>query len=376
MTGFEREASAEERASLPVSHYRGLLDRLVMRLVTICDSDGRFLQPLADGRIIDTKSWDGWDWPHGVALHGLWRLHELTGDAQPVTIITDWFENQWQRGSPTRNINSVAPMLTLANMAALDPQPRFRAHLENWAEYLVHDLPRTDEGGFQHIVFQDENRQQLWDDTLFMSALPLARIGTVLGRPSYVAEALRQFLLHVKYLADRRTGLWFHGWTFEGHHHFAEALWARGNCWITIAIPEIIEMLELQPGDPIREFLVETLRAQVHTLAALQNASGLWHTLLDEPESYLEASATAGFAAGILKGVRLGLLDPRHIDCGMRALKGVIAHISDDGELLQTSFGTGMGRDLQFYRDIPLTPMPYGQSLAMLALIEGLRRVM
>ena len=106
-------------------------------------------------------------------------------------------------------------------------------------------LPRTEENGFQHIVFNSENPQQLWDDTLMMSVLPLAKIGKVLNRPHYIEEARRQFMVHIKYLVDRKTGLWFHGWTFEGRHHFAEALWARGNCWVTIAIPEFIELLDL-----------------------------------------------------------------------------------------------------------------------------------
>ena len=53
-------------------------------------------------------------------------------------------------------------------------------------------------------------------------------------------------MLHVKYLQDSRTGLWFHGWTFDGRHNFAKALWARGNSWVTIAIPEFIEMLDLR----------------------------------------------------------------------------------------------------------------------------------
>ena len=83
-------------------------------------------------------------------------------------------------------------------------------------------LPRTEESGFQHIVFNSENPQQLWDDTLMMSVLPLAKIGQLLGRPQYVEEARRQFMLHVKYLVDRKTGLWFHGWTFDGRHNFAE----------------------------------------------------------------------------------------------------------------------------------------------------------
>ena len=36
-------------------------------------------------------------------------------------------------------------------------------------------------------------------------------------------------------------------------------------------------------------------------------------------------------------------------------------------------FGTGMGSDLDFYRNIPLTSMPYGQAMAILCLAEYLR---
>lgn len=56
-----------------------------------------------------------------------------------------------------------------------------------------------------------------------------------------------------------------------------------------------------------------------------------------------------------------------------KAIRGIVKHISPEGELLQTSFGTGMGHDLDFYRHIPLTSMPYGQAMAMLCLTEYLR---
>jgi hypothetical protein len=49
-----------------------------------------------------------------------------------------------------------------------------------------------------------------------------------------VEEAVYQFLLHVQNLMDRETGLWFHGWSYEGNHNFAHARWARGNSWLTI----------------------------------------------------------------------------------------------------------------------------------------------
>ena len=88
------------------------------------------------------------------------------------------------------------------------------------------------------------NDQELWDDTLFMTVLFLANMGRIEGNQAYIDEAQRQFLLHAKYLADPETGLWYHGWTFNGRHNFAEAFWGRGNCWDTIAIPEFIELLE------------------------------------------------------------------------------------------------------------------------------------
>lgn len=41
----------------------------------------------------------------------------------------------------------------------------------------------------------------------------------------------------------------------------------------------------------------------------------------------------------------------------------------------QVSYGTRMGHDLQFYRDIPIHPTGYGQSMALLCLVEALQHV-
>jgi unsaturated rhamnogalacturonyl hydrolase len=87
----------------------------------------------------------------------------------------------------------------------------------------------------------------------------------------------------------------------------------------------------------------------------------------------VEASATAGFAYGILKSVRKGYLPKSYREVGVQALRGVLANISADGELEHVSFGTAMGSDLDFYKKIPLTSMPYGQALAILCLSEYLR---
>lgn len=359
--------------SLDAGFIEGQIKLLIGNLVNLKDDGGKFLLKLDDGRVIDTKGWNDWEWTHGVGLYGIYKYYELSNDEHSRKIMEDWFADRFRAGTPSKNVNTVAALLTLAYLYEDGGNKTYLPYLDTWAEWIMHDMPRTEEGGLQHIVFNSENPQQLWDDTLMMCVLPLAKIGKVLRRPQYIEEAKRQFLLHIKYLCDRNSGLWFHGWTFAGRHNFAGALWARGNCWVTIAIPEFIELLDLSEEDPLRQFLTATLEAQVAALSRYQDPGGLWHTLIPDPTSYLEASATAGFAYGILKSVRKHYLPEKYATTGINALKGVLANISVDGELKNVSFGTAMGNDLDFYKKIPLTSMPYGQALAILCLSEFMR---
>lgn len=268
----------------------------------------------------------------------------------------------------------MAVFLTLAYLYERTGNATYLPWLDAWADWAMHDLPRTRFGGMQHVTYLTENYQQLWDDTLMMTVMPLAKIGKLLGRQEYIAEAKRQFLVHIKYLFDSKTGLFYHGWTFEnGGHNFANARWARGNSWITIVIPEFIELLELAPDDPIRVHLTDTLQAQCEALQRLQDTSGYWRTLLDHEDSYVEASATAGFAYGILKAVRKRYISREYLVVAEKAIQAVRGAVDEHGELQNTSFGTGMGDTLEFYKKIPLTAMPYGQAMAIMALGEYLR---
>ena len=357
------------------------IELLTQNLVNINDETGEFLLRLDDGRVIDTKGWDGWEWTHGIGLYGLWHYYTLTGSQKTKDIMIGWFEKQLARGT-TKNINTMSPFLTLAYLYEDTGNRTYVPWLDTWAEWLMNGLPRTKYGGFQHMTYLTVNENELWDDTLMMSAVPLAKIGLTLNRPEYVEEAKRQFMLHYQYLFDPTTGLFFHGWKFEDGkdgtigHNFARARWARGNAWLTIVIPEFVELLRLQPGDPLRDFLLSILEAQCKALTRLQCENGMWRTILDvsvEEGSYEETSATAGFAYGMLKGVRKGYLGKEYLEPAVKGIKAVLSRINPEGELLEVSFGTGMGSDLQHYKDIAITSMPYGQAMAIMALGEFLR---
>lgn len=342
----------------------------LVRGMTGLRHDGRFNEPNLDGTPGDYVSFDSWEWPQGVGLYGLTRLWRHSGDDAHLNILEDWYDRRIEAGLPKMNVNTTAPMLALSEIWRHKRQPRYEAVLRDWAERVVSEMPRTPEGGFQHDVSDKINDNELWDDTLFMVALFLASYGQASGERRFIDEAERQFLVHARYLADPKTGLWYHGWTFAGRHNFARALWGRGNAWITVGILELIELCDLSPS--VEAYLLGVLETQIEALLKFQTASGAWTTLVDDLSSYEEISATAGFGFGLMKAARKGLGPAGCGEAGLRALEAVMANISADGVVSNVSYGTRMGHDLQFYRDIPVQPTGYGQALAILCLAEGL----
>ena len=242
--------------------------------------------------------------------------------------------------------------------------------MNSWADDLLRTLPKTEEGGFQHVVKEQPNTGHLWDDTLFMTCLFLGTAGVVLKRKDLIDEASYQFLLHTRYLCEPASGLWYHGWTFVGKHHFSKAFWGRGNAWITVAIPEFIALLGDSLDASVQRYLSAVVARQVNTLCDVQADNGMGQTLLDDPLSPQESSAPAGIAYGMLRGVRMGILDEKAADHALRAWHALRDRIDDRGIVLEASKGTMVGPDLQYYCDIAMAPVPYAQALMMLLLLE------
>ncbi len=317
----------------------------------------------------DHLTLDTWEWPQGVAVYAMMKVWQRTGDPGTLEYVKDWYARHLKAGLPPRNVNTTAPMLGMAVLYEATGDDRYLPHISSWAEWVMREMPRTEEGGMQHITTHSENPQQLWDDTLYMTVLFLYRAGKVMAREDYCQEAKYQFLLHIKYLHAAQNALWYHGFSFEGRHHFGRAFWARGNSWFTSGAVDFLEMIE---KDCVYQLILNTWQAQAAALVSLQDrVSGLWHTLLDHSDSYLETSASAAIAYGLLKGLRLGLLPESMEHPALMAVEGVLAKVDADGTVQGVSYGTPMGDDLDFYRRIPLSPTAYGQGLVFLMLTEA-----
>ena len=320
-----------------------------------------------------------WDWPQGVGLYGLYKIMMVEKKDEYRKFLCSWFKSNMAEGLPSRNINTTTPLLTLVQLNEICPDPEFESLCLSWADWLMRCLPRTEEGGFQHVTSANGDRlgvrlneNEMWIDTLFMTVLFLNRMGQKYNRQDWISESIHQVLLHIKYLYDKKTGLFYHGWTFNTRDNFGGVFWCRGNSWFTAGILEYLEMFKGSLDAGVREFIVNTYKSQVRALKKLQSQSGLWHTVLDDPASYEEVSGSAAITAGILKGIKLGILDDSYLDCAWKGVRAVMNNIDEEGTVLNVSGGTGMGADREHYKKILIAPMAYGQSLTILALIQAL----
>ena len=118
-----------------------------------------------------------------------------------------WFKDNISAGLPSKNINTTTPLLTLVELNEAYHDEQFEELCLKWADWLMYCLPRTREGGFQHVTSANGDRQgvrlnenEMWIDTLFMTVLFLNRMGQKYKRQEWIDESIHQVLMHIKYL--------------------------------------------------------------------------------------------------------------------------------------------------------------------------------
>ena len=235
------------------------------------------------------------------------------------------------------------------------------------ADYAIEKAPLTTDGCLEHTVTEPVPalKNQLWADTLFMVCIFLAKLGNVTGEQKYTDFALKQLRLHHEFLCDG-NGLYFHAYNATLKNHMSGIKWGRANAWILYSTMMILKLTGDFEG---RENIYDFVRAHIKRLSEIQKSGGAFCTILDDPSSYIEISATAGLIAGVKLAVDEGIADKKYINIYNKGISAIIASISDDGSVAQVSTGTPVMKDAQAYKDIPCdAPTLYGQALSIIAL--------
>ena len=267
-----------------------------------------------------------WDWSQGIVLFGIYQLFRGTRRPELLDFMLKWFDNHISKGLPEKNINTMCPLLTLNYLYEETGKENYLNLCKEWANYAIQQLPRTKEGGLQHL----DHTGQLWMNTLYMSVLFLSRAGVLLRDDILIQEGIRQLLIHIKYLSDPVTGLFYHRWSFEGDQHLDAALTAEGNAWYIAGLVDYVEIVNLPKG--VNDILLSTLQRQAEAFEKYQDAEGMWHMLVNQPETTgVDVSATAAISYGLLKATRKGMIESRYGLAGIRGLKAIEKRMNESG---------------------------------------------
>ncbi|WP_188316134.1 glycoside hydrolase family 88/105 protein [Chitinophaga agrisoli] len=312
------------------------------------------------------ESYANWHYSHGTAMWTLLALEQATGDARygnfikkyKQFLLDNYADLQFQydslyawRGSYHRIFRRT--MLDDAGAAALPLAAMYLQQKDSLLynrllgpllQYITEKQARLSDGTFcrpEPVEFT------LWADDLFMSVPFLVTMAKATGRQLYLAEAVRQVLQFRKYLLNPQTGLYKHGW-FSTTRQQSVAYWGRANGWVAWAT--VVLLQTLPTAHPAYKEIKRAFQSHMAALLPYQAQDGMWHQLLDKPDSYEETSCTAIFAYTMATGVLHGWLPQRYKAPAIKAWEAVAGKVDDGGVVHGICQGTEIGSNEDFYR--------------------------
>lgn len=312
------------------------------------------------------------NWGEGVQMIGLMKIHERSGDERYADYVERWagiylprdigeLLNTGRAASGNRPgyCGHWSPATAILYLHQARGKPRHLELAEKVARFIRDGAERSPEGGLGHW----QGSHQYWVDTLYMACPLLAALGKLQGNSACIDDAARQLIVYARHLQDSESGLFYHMWDWEEETRTSEP-WGRGNGWVLMSLADTMEVIE--EDHRYHGALEEISRKLAGGLGDTQDADGLWHTVLDDPDSYPESSATAMCSYGLLKLVRLGVLSDSYIPLAVEAWAAVNERFVSNGLITGVSAGTGpQGGD--HYRARPLGSETWGTGAYLMA---------
>lgn len=307
-----------------------------------------------------------WQYAHGTMVWSIYQLGITSGESSYTSFVKnytdfalknmDYFRWQYDslyafRGSYHRIFRRTmlddggAPALPFMSVYLDQRDTALNRIVYPIMDYIAHGQTRLADGTFCR---PEPVEYTVWCDDLFMSVPLLLQMAAITGDKKYYDDAAKQAINFSKYLLDPATGLYAHGW-FSTTQSRSPVFWGRADGWIAWALAELLEKLPVK--HPSYKTILKNYQQYMAVLARYQSNDGMWHQVLNNPDSYEETSCTAMFSLTMARGVRLGWLPASYKEKARKGWAAVASHITADGVVHGICRGTDMGYDQQFYMD-------------------------
>ena len=306
-----------------------------------------------------------WSYPNGVVLSACDEMYEITNDKAYLDYAVRFFDFTFKampyfRSMEDSGLQRKHPYRKMIHMAALDhcgaigaalikiqkrnPDKRFSEWIDTVANYICNKQYRLDD---KTIARERPQPESLWADDFYMCIPFLAQMGSYTGNKKYYKDAVRHVIQASERLFDQQIGLYDHGWNVNSAKDDPKFYWGRANRWCIMAMAELLS--ELPENFKGRNKILDLYRKHAQSLIQLQDGSGLWHNMLNQPLSYLETSASAMFVYSLAKGVNEGWLSHVYGSAAIAGWNALAAKVNERGEVCDVVEGTTLAHDNVYY---------------------------
>jgi unsaturated rhamnogalacturonyl hydrolase len=316
-------------------------------------------------------------WGDAILCDGLLYAARVLKSNAPVEAALRWFEPKLAAGPRTNGWFWfwAAEALPALDLYLQTNDPRYLEYARAIVGFMEDSAERTPDGAF----VPHPPALEVWIDVCYFTAPALALLGRISDDAAMIERAADQMIVHRDHLIDPNSGLFWHVAYLEKKTH-SPCLWARGNSWFSIAAPQVIAEINAAALSRALAAKVEkintALAIQLNKVISLQDGSGLWHTVIDRDDSYLESSSAAGFALALGRALRSrlpGLDAALARDAYSRALGAISSKIDSHGAFNGVSQQTPPG-DFAFYNSIEIGTAPFATGVCMMALSEAVEK--
>ena len=272
-----------------------------------------------------------------VAVIGRLRLGELTGDvlhrADIDRLVTPFREGTQKAIGDKPSGSDLAGHLVFGELAMRTQDDKLIALTKAAADLAFDEKGKP----LKAVPFHNE-----MSDAVFMGCPLLTQVGRLTSDAKYHDMAVTH-LAFMQKLCLRADGIY-------RHSPLDEAAWGRGNGFPALGLAWSLDNLPQEHFG--RPAMLSTFQIHMAALKSHQDAAGMWHQVIDHPESYPELTATCMITFSMSRGIRADWLDRATYEPLIRkAWSAISARIGEDGSLTGVCEGTGKQPNLQAYFD-------------------------